>query len=233
MDTGRTGTQLRSGRPIAAESGATRRRRRGLALWGGGTDGNEQLTAVTGVVLIGLLAVIGLTILRMRQLISVHLFVGFLLLGPVALKMGTTGYRFARYYARDPAYRRKGPPEIVLRLIAPIVVVLTVAVFASGIVLMFIGPAHRGPWLSIHKVTFIAWIVFAGLHVLGHLPGLPARLRIVRTKNPLAQVSPGGAGRWIALVGAIVAGVVIAIALIPHFAPWTAAGALSHHHHFG
>src|ERR1700722_19653051 len=91
-------------------------------LFAGGTDGNEQLTAMTGAILIVLLAVIGVTILRMGQLISVHLFVGLLLLGPVALKVGSTGYRFVRYYTRDPAYRRKGPPETLLRVIAPIVV---------------------------------------------------------------------------------------------------------------
>ena len=44
-----------------------------------------------------LLAVIGVTIPELRQLISVHLFVGLLLLGPVALKMVSTGYRFVRY----------------------------------------------------------------------------------------------------------------------------------------
>ncbi len=55
-----------------------------------------------------LLLVIGLTILRIRQLISVHLFVGLLLIGPVALKMASTGYRFMRYYSGNRVYRRKG-----------------------------------------------------------------------------------------------------------------------------
>ena len=73
-----------------------------LELFGGSTDGNEQLTAFTGAILIVLLAVLGVTILRIRQLISVHLFVGLLLLGPVALKLASTGYRFVRYYTRDP-----------------------------------------------------------------------------------------------------------------------------------
>ena len=39
----------------------------------GGPDGNEQLTAATGVILLILLAVLGVTILRIGQLISVHL----------------------------------------------------------------------------------------------------------------------------------------------------------------
>ena len=231
MDTsGRVGSRLRE--PTAAARLKRTRRRPAGALTGGGPDGNEQLTSVTGVILIGLLAVIGVTILRIGQLISVHLFVGLLLLGPIALKMGSTGYRFARYYTHDGAYRAKGPPLTLLRLIAPVVVLTTVIVFASGIVLMSNGPASRGQWPLIHKVSFIAWIAVTALHVVGHLPGLPASLRAVRPDSGPSGVTPGGAGRWIALTGALVGGLVLAIVLIPDFAAWTAHGA-PHHHHDG
>src|SRR5580693_6195125 len=91
-------------------------------LTGGGTDGNERLTAATGIVLVLLLAVIGITLLRMHSLISVHLFVGLLLIPPIALKLSSTGYRFVRYYTSDAAYRKRGAPPIVLRLSAPMVV---------------------------------------------------------------------------------------------------------------
>ena len=57
-------------------------------------------------------------------MLNAHMFLGMLLLGPVALKMGSTGYRFVRYYTGADAYRRKGPPAIELRLLAPFVVVL-------------------------------------------------------------------------------------------------------------
>jgi len=86
----------------------------------GGTTGNERLTAVTGVVLISLLAVIGVTIISLRNLLWVHLFVGILLIGPVVLKLGSTGYRFIRYYTGNQAYRRVGPPQALLRVIAGI-----------------------------------------------------------------------------------------------------------------
>jgi hypothetical protein len=200
-------------------------------LTGGGPDGNEELTAVTGVLLIALLAVIGVTILRIGQLISVHLFVGLLLIGPVAVKMGSTGYRFVRYYTHDPAYRRKGPPELVLRLIAPVVVISTVIVFASGLVLLFEGPTHRAQWLLIHKVSFIVWLAFAALHVLGHLPGLPSAVRAASASRELRGSDSGAAGRWIVVAGGLVGGAVLAIVLIPHFGAWTAPGALHHHRH--
>src|SRR5205807_5844465 len=108
-----------------------------LALTGGGTGGNEELTATTGLILIVLLAVLGVTIVSIGQLIWLHLFVGLILVGPVGLKVATAGYRFARYYARDPAYLDKGPPELLLRALAPLVVASTVIVFASGFVLLF------------------------------------------------------------------------------------------------
>lgn len=201
------------------------------ALRGGGPEGNEQLTATTGVILIGLLALLGITILRIQSLISVHLFVGLLLLGPVVLKMASTGYRFVRYYTHSEAYRRKGPPELLMRLLAPAVVFSTLIVFASGVVLLFEGPARRGAWVQIHKVSFIVWLVFNGLHVLGHLQRLPVSLRAVGAGTDRAKRSDGGAGRWITIAGAIVGGVVLAIVLIPHFAAWTAPGAFVHGHH--
>jgi hypothetical protein len=207
-------------------------RRRASTLTGGGTAGNEQLTAMVGVLLIVLLAVIGVTILRIRQLISVHLFVGLLLLGPVALKMASTGYRFLRYYTGNLAYRSKGPPLLVMRLIAPMVVFSTVAVFATGIVLMALGPRGRQPYLLLHKASFIVWIVFTALHVLGHLPDLVPALRGARSGSDLelASRSAGAAGRWILVAGVLVGGAVLAIVLIPDFASWTGPRALAHHH---
>jgi hypothetical protein len=206
-------------------------RARGATLTGGGTDGNEQLTTITGAILIVLLAVIGFTIPQLRQFISVHLFVGMLLIGPVLLKMASTGYRFMRYYTGNPAYAAKGPPELILRLIGPIVMLSTVGVFATGIVLLFVGPTQRNPWLMLHKLTFIVWVVFMSLHVLGHLPAVARALGLGRSgQEQLAGAAPGAMGRWIAIVGALVAGLVLAIVLIPDFAAWTAHGVFVHHH---
>jgi hypothetical protein len=223
---------------VAADSTADRdrsageaRRRIGLR---GGPAGNEQLTAMTGVVLLGLLAVLGLTIVRIGQMLSLHLFLGLLLIGPVGLKMGSTGYRFVRYYTRNATYRRKGPPDLVLRMIAPTVVLSTVVVFVSGVILLFKGPAHRDTLVLIHKVSFIVWLVFTALHVLGHLSGLPAALRAAGgDRARIAGHETGNAGRIIALVGALVGGLVLAIVLIPDFAAWTAHSSLLRHHHNG
>ena len=164
-------------------------------LTGGGTDGNERLTAATGVVLLVLLAVLGVTILRIGQLLWLHLFVGMLLIGPVLLKLTSTGYRFARYYTANPAYRRKGPPAAPMRLLAPLVVISTVVVFGSGVALLLAGPGSRSTLFPIHKLSFFAWLALTGLHVLGHLADLPAPLR-ADYGGQCRQLDPGaGEGR--------------------------------------
>lgn len=186
----------------------------------GGIAGNERLTEVTGAVLIALLAVLGVTILRVQQLISLHLFLGMLLVPPVLLKMGSTGYRFTLYYAGNPRYRRKGPPQPLLRLLAPVVVVTTVAVFATGVVLLFAGPGSREPLLLLHKASFIVWVGATAIHVLAHLPAVGRGLGGEFGSSTLGGRLPGRSGRNLALAGAIVAGVVLAVILIPEFAPW-------------
>jgi len=178
-----------------------------------------------------LLAALGVTILRIHGLLSEHMFVGMLLIPPVALKMASTGYRFVRYYTADPAYRRKGPPPAVLRLSAPVVVLSTVVVFASGVVLLLLGPSSRGTWLTIHKASFIVWLAFTSIHVLGHLPDL-SRVLGAKPNSELLALSGSRSGRGaraLSLCGALVAGVVLAIVFLPEFGPWLHAGRLFLH----
>jgi hypothetical protein len=205
--------------------------RRGRPFLGGGTDGNEQLTAIAGVLLLALLAVLGVTIVRIGQLLWLHLFLGLLLIGPAVLKLASTGYRFARYYLAAAAYRLKGPPHLLLRGLAPVLVVTTLAVFATGVLLLVDGPGSRDQLLLWHKVSFIVWLVALAPHVLGHLVELPPALRLRRNAGPVA--TGGGAGRAIALASAIAGGAVLAIVLLPDFAAWTAAAGHFHHHHHG
>lgn len=175
---------------------------------------------MTGAALIVLLAVIGVTILRIGQLLSVHLFVGLVLLGPLALKLASTGYRFARYYTGNPRYRGKGAPPIQLRLMAPVVVISTVAVMASGVALLIAGPQARGTLLvGLHKASFVIWLAVTSVHVLAHLPETWRGLG-TDYGSRLLQTPDGRAGRALALAAALVLGVVIAILFIPMFGPW-------------
>jgi hypothetical protein len=194
----------------------------------GGTDGNEQLTAIVGVILIVLLAALGVTILQIGPLLNAHMFIGMLLIGPVALKMASTGYRFARYYSSDPAYRRKGPPSIELRLLAPLVVATTVVVFATGVALLLVGPGHRGFLGPLHKVSFILWLAVTALHVLGHLARLPAALTADRRSRRTWDDRGSGRGaRALLIAGALVGGLMIALLAESQFGAW------AHYHRQG
>jgi hypothetical protein len=211
-----TGPEVPASRRASASPLAWRKR-----LTAGGTTGNEQLTAATGAVLLVLLAALGITILRIRPLLSEHMFLGILLIPPVALKTASTGYRFVRYYTANPRYRRKGAPPVTLRLLAPIVVASTIAVFASGVALLLVGPSSRGSLLLIHKASFFVWIAVTAIHVLGHLSDLPKALTTKHEIQPgLDGYGTGRAGRILSLSGALVAGVVLAILYIPQFTPW-------------
>jgi hypothetical protein len=188
-----------------------------MAGMGGGPDGNERLTAASGAVLFMLLAAEGVTILSIRQLLSPHVFIGMLLIPPVALKLGSTGWRFARYYTGARAYREKGPPLLPLRLLAPVVVVSTIAVFATGVALLALGPSGRGLVLTLHKASFVVWLAATGVHVLAYLARLPRGLADWRPRS--AHVS-GATGRRLLVSGTLVVGAILAVATVQYAAPW-------------
>ena len=172
----------------------------------GGSDGNEQLTAVTAAALLLLLAIEGATLLRIRSLLTVHAFVGMLLIPVVALKLASTGWRMVRYYGNDPDYVRRGPPNIVLRaLVAPLIVLSTVVLFATGVALLALGETN-GTMVGLHKASFIVWVGATGAHVLAHIVRLPGLLR---------ERIPGAAVRLAIVASAVVAGGLVAIATLP------------------
>ena len=156
----------------------------------GGAEGNERLTALTGTVLLVLLAAEGVTILSIGRLLTPHFFIGMVLLGPVALKAGSTVYRFVRYYTGSAPYRRKGPPAPLLRLLGPLVIASTAGVFGSGVALAFAGPGN-GPWLFLHKASFAVWFCVMTAHVLAYLPRLP-RLLTAEIRGRAGGYGPGG-----------------------------------------
>src|SRR5579872_1004551 len=122
-----------------------------------GPDANARLTSSLAAVLFVLLAAEGVTIVAIGPLLSAHVFVGVLLIPPVIVKIASTGWRFAQYYRGDPAYRRKGPPHPILRLLGPVAVVLTLAVLASGVALVALPHSTRGLMLQLHQATFVLW----------------------------------------------------------------------------
>ena len=204
----------------------------------GGAEGNERLTVMTGAVLVILLAVEGYTILRIGRLLTLHVFLGMLLLGPVTLKAGSVIYRFARYYSGSEPYRRKGPPAPLQRLLGPIIMLLTACVFGSGIMLAVTGPSNGPPsgWLMLHRLSFIFWFFAMTIHVLAYVPRLPrllgAEARGValpeggtgRNARRAMEVLGGRGTRLALLLASLLAGLVIALLTVHLAGKWEPLG---------
>jgi hypothetical protein len=177
----------------------------------GGVAGNARLTALSGAVLLVLLAVEGATIPFLGSLLSVHIFVGMLLLGPVALKLTSTGYRFARYYTVAREYVEAGPPVPLMRVfVAPVLVLSTLTLFTTGVLL--IASPQRGTVLGLHKASFVVWIGACGIHVLVYA---------TRTlRELLAERVRGGWLRVGLVLAALAVGVAVGVTTYPLAGPW-------------
>jgi len=189
-----------------------------------GVAGNARLTGGAAVALLVLLAAEGLTIPFIGPLVGPHVFIGMLLIPPVLLKLGSTGYRFARYYTGSLPYRRKGPPSLPMRVLAPGVVLTTVALFATGVALTLAGPEDGGSLKFLHKASFIAWFALMTIHVLGHLLEVPGLAMPDWRRSGGREAALAGSGLRLALLGtSVVAGLALALATISIADPWLSA----------
>jgi hypothetical protein len=187
---------------------------------GGGTTGNERLTAATGLVLLVLLVCEGVTIVFLGPLLPEHIFIGMLLIPPVALKLASTGYRFLRYYGGSAAYRRKGPPLLPMRILGPVVGVSTLAVLGTGVGLIAVGRAGHGTLLFAHQASFVVWLVVTGVHVIFYLPRVPRLVFADWRGRSLSRLS-GTRTRRALVVAAIAAGVLLGALTLPLAHSWT------------
>jgi hypothetical protein len=202
---------------LDARSPAGRAERRADA----GVEGNARLTAVNAAVLLVVLAAEGFTLLGVRQMLTPHVFIGMVLIPPVLLKVGSTCWRFAHYYGGVTAYRRKGPPPILLRLLGPVVVVLTVTVLASGVALLFVRGTDLSLLLKVHKASFILWFGVMTVHVAAHLEDV---VRLApRDWMRRARRDVGGAGtrQWL-IAASLAVGALLGVLVLSRITPWLA-----------
>jgi len=185
---------------------------------GRGPSGNARLTALTGAVLVVLLAFEGGTLIALGPLLPVHVFIGMALIPPVLLKLATTAYRFGRYYSGDRAYRTAGPPHPVLRALGPLVIAATFALLGTGVAMIALGP--RDGWLvGLHKASFVVWIAVTAVHVLGHAVSVPGL--VASDVSGPTERRYGAALRRFALAGALVGGLVLATTTVQYASAWS------------
>jgi len=202
----------------------------------GGPAGNARLTAWTGVLLLVFGVAELITLIDVRGLISWHLFIGALLVPVALLKMGTTTWRFGRYYSRNRPYRTAGPPPLALRVLGPVVIASTIALLGSGYLLILLGPeASRSSAatvlgqqldaLSLHQAAFVVWAVAVGIHLLARLMPL-ARILGLRRFVPAGRLRAAGGNRATPVPGRRRRGLVLAASLVAALllAAWTVRG---------
>jgi len=173
-------------------------------------EGNARLTAATAAVLLVLLAAEGATIPFIGRLTAAHVFIGVLLVPVVVLKTGSSAWRFASYYLRREEYVRRGPPPALLRLLVAPLVALS---------------PRRGMLLGLHKASFLVWFAAMTVHVLAHVLHVPGLVR-----RDLRPLQAGSVARQLVVAGAVVAGLVAAVVLLPEAHGWSQ-WAITHHHH--
>ena len=195
-----------------------------------GVESNARLTGATAAVLLVLFAIEGVTLLGVRQHLNIHVFVGMLLIPPVLLKTGSTGWRFARYYRGSPAYRRKGPPPAILRILGPVLIILTAVMLASGVVLVLAPHAAGGQMLFIHRTSFFVWFAVMTIHVLGHLVETARLAPLDLARRTRAQVAGASARQW-TIAASLVAGALLGVVMLSPTASYLGHSAFIHHHH--
>lgn len=196
-----------------------------------GVESNSRITAASAVVLLVLFFIEGLTLLGVRQHLDIHVFVGMLVMPPVLVKLGSTTWRFVRYYAGSPAYRRKGPPPVILRLLGPALVVVTVLMLASGVALVSVPHLGGSQMLFIHKASFVLWFGAMVIHVLGHLVETARLAPRDFARRTRSQIAGASARQWLILASLALGAVLGALMLGPTSHYLADTGFLHLHHH--
>jgi hypothetical protein len=183
-------------------------------------DGNAHLTAAVGLVLLVLTVVeLATIVFGLHRFLSLHVFVGLVLIPPVLLKMGSTGWRFVRYYTGSRPYRSKGAPQLPMRLLAPLLIAATIVLFASGVAM---GVLHGHSLViarRLHGPSSVIWMLLLGVHVLVYLKR--ALISGGRDVTAASRASVRGARtRTYVLSLAVVAGVVVGAATLPAQHRW-------------
>ena len=184
-----------------------------------GVAGNERLTALAGAVLVVPIAVEIATTPVLRAFMAAHIYVGVLIVGPLAIKLGSTGWRFLRYYTGIPAFVRRGPPASGLRLLAPLLVATTLVLFGSGLGLVITGPARPGMFLALHAISAVIWFPMIAIHVVAYIWRVPPLVADDWRRHP--AIAAAGRGLRIGVnIGALLAAASAAILAIPAATTW-------------
>lgn len=190
------------------------------------TRANTTLTALTGLLLFALLAIEGVTVPFVGRLFTLHVFIGWVLVPPILLKISSTSYRFIMYYSGNERYVKAGPPKPLLRILGPVIVLFTTLLMWSGVEMVLLGPNSSSTrlWSTIHKASFIIWFVIMAVHVLSYFlkAGSFAWPDIAPRSGSHSSKIPGRTIRLVLVVTSLIIGIFLGFHEWPHATSWIA-----------
>jgi hypothetical protein len=181
--------------------------------------GNERLTAAVGLLVLVPVAVeVATILLGVHTFMSVHVFVGLALIPAVLLKLASTGWRFMRYYTRSRPYVELGPPQLAMRLLAPLFVAATVVLFGSGVALGILHGHALQVARSLHGPASVIWLALLGVHVLVYLKRALSRTaeELPASRKPLR----GTRARAYASATVVAGGLLLGVVTVPAQHHW-------------
>ena len=110
---------------------------------------------------------------------------------------------------------------MILRVLGPLVIILSLVVLGTGLGLLAEKPGHEGLLLFAHKASFILWLGVTAIHVLGHLR--EAAVASWQEVRP-ASGDPASRRRFLRLAAvalSLAVGIGAAAAITPHATSWT------------
>ena len=201
---------------VSALVGLTRHRTDDCPMDGSGPAHNMRLTALVGIVLYVLLIAIAVTVVDVRKLLAAHYLVGFVLIPPLLLKFGSTGYRLLRYYSGSTLYRLAGAPSPVLRfVVAPILVASTTGVFVSGVELWLFGLRFGSVWILAHTLSAVIMMLAVTAHLVAHM----GRSAAVLADEP--RTRSGALRRESLIATSLAVGGILAVASLLYASPFS------------
>lgn len=181
-----------------------------------GVTGNARLTALAGLVLLLLFAAqIGTDVLGVADVLTAHVIIGLMLTPPVLVKMGSTGWRIVRYYRGDRAYVGRGAPPAFLRILGPILILLTTVLIGSGSLAYLTHGSLYDLALKVHKVVFYPWLLAVVAHVVPHFVHAVSWAFADLVGRGRGSV-PGSGARRTAVIVALLLGGAVGVVLSGH-----------------
>ena len=181
---------------------------------------NARLTVDAALVLLILFAIqIATVIIGVRTHLSLHVLIGLILVPPLLIKISAVSWRFLQYYGHNEEYRRRGAPPPLLRLLGPVLVVVTLVLVGTGIA-QFLAPNEfngpRGAIYDAHVASFVIWVPLVLTRVVRHAKDV-RRLARRDLRRVTREAVPGATVRQAIVLTGLAVGLALALWLVRRF----------------